>query len=170
MANWITYHLYFNEKRHHILGQNFGILTIVCYVPLRSKMFCLLLCELQVRTRQSRCIEVVHPYFQFMISCLWFLRIIWDSFWILKRRKGVKGPGARNDTSKSPGCFNQILTFESWKWSPIATFKSWTNKSALSFFDFLLFHVQKQVLSQIITFLNWRKLNFFYLFHFRKKI
>ena len=90
MANWIIFHLYFNEKRHHILGQNFGILTIVCYGPLRSKMFCLLLCELQVRTRQSRCIEVVHPYFQFMISCLWFLRIIWDSFWISKRKKGVK--------------------------------------------------------------------------------
>ena len=61
-------YLYFNEKRHHILGQKFGILAIVCYGPLRSKMFCLLLCELQVRTRQSRCIEVVNPYFQFMIS------------------------------------------------------------------------------------------------------
>ena len=34
----------------------------------------------------------------------------------------TKGPGAKNDTSKSPGCFNQILTFESRKWSPIATF------------------------------------------------
>ena len=33
-----------------------------------------------------------------------------------------KGPGAKNDTSKSPGCFNQILTFESRKWSPVATF------------------------------------------------
>ena len=34
----------------------------------------------------------------------------------------TKGPGAKNDTSKSPGCFNQILTFESRKWSPVATF------------------------------------------------
>ena len=127
------------KKGTIIVGQNFRNLTIVGYGPLRSKMFCLLLCELQVRTRQSRCIEVVHPYFQFMISCSWFLRIIWDSFWILKRRKGVKGPGAKNDTSKSPGCFNQILTFGSRKWSLVATFKS-----ALSFFDFLLFHVQIQ--------------------------
>jgi hypothetical protein len=38
---------------------------------------------------------------------------------------------------------------ESWKWLPVATFKSWTNKSALSFFDFRPFHLQKQVLSQI---------------------
>ena len=48
-------------------------------------------------------------------------------------------------------CFNQIMNFESWKWPPVATFKSWTNKSALSFFDFALFHGQKQVLSQIVT-------------------
>ena len=34
----------------------------------------------------------------------------------------TKGPGAKNDTSESPGCFNQILTFESRKWSPVATF------------------------------------------------
>ena len=34
----------------------------------------------------------------------------------------TKGPGAKNDTSESPGCFNQILTFESRKWSPLATF------------------------------------------------
>ena len=33
-----------------------------------------------------------------------------------------KGPGAKNDTIESPGCFNQILTFESRKWSPVATF------------------------------------------------
>ena len=33
-----------------------------------------------------------------------------------------KGPGAKNDTTESPGCFNQILTFESGKWSPVATF------------------------------------------------
>ena len=33
-----------------------------------------------------------------------------------------KGPGAKNDTTESPGCFNQILTFESRKWSPVATF------------------------------------------------
>ena len=36
--------------------------------------------------------------------------------------KNTKGPGAKNDTSESPGCFNQILTFESRKWSPVATF------------------------------------------------
>ena len=36
--------------------------------------------------------------------------------------KATKGPGAKNDTSESPGCFNQILTFESRKWSPVATF------------------------------------------------
>ena len=33
----------------------------------------------------------------------------------------TKGPGAKNDTTESPGCFNQILTFESQKWSPLAT-------------------------------------------------
>ena len=48
---------------------------------------------------------------------------------------------SKRTTRESPGCFNQILNFESWKWSPVATFKSWTNKSALSFFDFLLFHL-----------------------------
>ena len=34
----------------------------------------------------------------------------------------TKGPGAKNDTTESLGCFNQILTFESRKWSPVATF------------------------------------------------
>ena len=34
----------------------------------------------------------------------------------------TKGPGAKNDTSESLGCFNQILTFESRKWSPVATY------------------------------------------------
>ena len=33
------------------------------------------------------------------------------------------------------------MTFETWKWSPVATFKNWTNRSTLSFFDFLLFHL-----------------------------
>ena len=61
----------------------------------------------------------------------------------------VKGPGAKKATRKSPGYFNQILTFESRKWSPVATFESWNNKSGLSFFDFRLFHLQKQVLTQI---------------------
>ena len=56
----------------------------------------------------------------------------------------LKGTGAKNDTSKSPGCFNQILTFESRKWSPVATFQFWNNNSALSFFNFLLFQVQNQ--------------------------
>ena len=37
----------------------------------------------------------------------------------------TKGPGAKNDTTESPGCFNQILTFESRKWSPVATFWFW---------------------------------------------
>ena len=44
---------------------------------------------------------------------------------ILKFRyseKATKGPGAKNDSSESPGCFNQILTFESQKRSPVATF------------------------------------------------
>ena len=36
---------------------------------------------------------------------------------------------------------------ESWKWPLVATFKSFANKSALSFFDFQLFHLKKQVLS-----------------------
>ena len=40
------------------------------------------------------------------------------------------------------------MNFESWKWAQVATFKSWTNKSALSFFDFRLFHLQKLVLTQ----------------------
>ena len=65
-----------------------------------------------------------------------------------------KGPGAKNATRESPGSFNQILNFESWKWSPVATFESGSNKSALSFFDFQLFHVQKQVLTQIVTILG----------------
>ena len=46
------------------------------------------------------------------------------------------------------------MNFESWKWSPVATFESGSNKSALSFFDFQLFHVQKQVLTQIVTILG----------------
>ena len=54
------------------------------------------------------------------------------------------------------GC-NQIMNFESRKWPPVATFKSWRNESALSFFDFALFHGQKQVLSQIVTFLKITK-------------
>ena len=62
------------------------------------------------------------------------------------------GPGAKKAMRKSPGYFNQILTFESRKWSPVATFQFWNNKSALSFFDFRLFHLQKQVLSQIVMF------------------
>ena len=36
--------------------------------------------------------------------------------------KATRGPGAKNVTTESPGCFNQILTFESQKWSPVATF------------------------------------------------
>ena len=55
-------------------------------------------------------------------------------------------------------CFNQIMNLESWKWPPLATFKSWTNKSALSFLDFALLHGQKQVLSQIVTFLKVMKI------------
>ena len=62
----------------------------------------------------------------------------------------LKGPEAKKAIRKSPGYFNQILTFESRKWSPVATFESKNNKSALSFFDFRLFHLQKQVLSQIV--------------------
>ena len=58
-------------------------------------------------------------------------------------------PGAKKAMRKSPGYFNQILTFESRKWSTVATSESWNNKSGLSFFDFRLFHLQKQVLTQI---------------------
>jgi hypothetical protein len=36
--------------------------------------------------------------------------------------KATKGPAAKNDTTENPGCFNQILSFESRKWSPVATF------------------------------------------------
>ena len=36
--------------------------------------------------------------------------------------KVCKGPAAKNDTTENPGCFNQILSFESRKWSPVATF------------------------------------------------
>ena len=54
----------------------------------------------------------------------------------------------------NPGCFNQIMNFESQKWPPVATFKSLTRLSALGSFDFQLFHLQKQVLSQTITFLG----------------
>ena len=31
-------------------------------------------------------------------------------------------PAAKNDTTENRGCFNQILSFESRKWSPVATF------------------------------------------------
>ena len=65
--------------------------------------------------------------------------------------KSAKGPGAKNATRESPGYFYQILTFESRKGSPVATFESGNNKSDLSFFDFRLFHLQKQVLTQIVT-------------------
>ena len=34
----------------------------------------------------------------------------------------TKGPAAKNDTTENPGCFNQILSFESRKGSPVATF------------------------------------------------
>ena len=51
-------------------------------------------------------------------------------------------------------CWYQILSFESWKWPPVATFKSLSNKSALRFLDFALFHVFFQVLTQIVTFLT----------------
>ena len=63
-----------------------------------------------------------------------------------------KGPGAKNDTSENPGCFNQILSFESRKGSPAATFEFLNNESALGFLDFRLFHLQKQVLTQIVMF------------------
>ena len=33
----------------------------------------------------------------------------------------AKGPGAKKATRKSPGYFNQILNFESWKWSRFET-------------------------------------------------
>ena len=36
--------------------------------------------------------------------------------------KATKGPAAKNDTTENPGCFNQILSFESRKGSPVATF------------------------------------------------
>ena len=36
--------------------------------------------------------------------------------------KATKGPAAKNDTTENPGCFNQILSFESPKGSPVATF------------------------------------------------
>ena len=39
----------------------------------------------------------------------------------------VKGPAAKNDTTENPGYFNEIMSFESRKWSPVATFESWTN-------------------------------------------
>ena len=40
-------------------------------------------------------------------------------FWV---EDFFKGPGAKNDTSQNPGSFNQILSFESRKGSPVATF------------------------------------------------
>ena len=66
----------------------------------------------------------------------------------------IKGPAAKNDTTENPGCFNQILSFESRKGSPVATFQFLNNRSALSFFDFRLFHLQKQVLTQIVIVLH----------------
>ena len=43
---------------------------------------------------------------------------------VLSKQVGdfFKGPGAKNDTSENPGSFNQILSFESQKGSPVATF------------------------------------------------
>ena len=54
-------------------------------------------------------------------------KLLWTTSRVLKvlsvcSSNNHKGPGAKNDTSESPGCFNQILTFESRKWSPVATF------------------------------------------------
>ena len=34
----------------------------------------------------------------------------------------AKGPAAKNDTTENPACFNQILSFESRKGSPVAAF------------------------------------------------
>ena len=78
--------------------------------------------------------------------------IKWVKF--IYSEKATKGPGAKNAIRENPGYFYQILNFESWKWSPVATFESGSNKSALSFFDFQLFHVQNQVLTQIVTILG----------------
>ena len=39
----------------------------------------------------------------------------------------TKGPAAKKAMRKNPGYFNQILTFESRKWSPVATFESKNN-------------------------------------------
>ena len=71
---------------------------------------------------------------------------------LLNLNKMIKGPAAKNDTTENPGGFNQILSFESQKGSPVATFYFLKNTSALRFFDFQLFHLQKQVLTQIVMF------------------
>ena len=39
-----------------------------------------------------------------------------------RQAKSLKGPAAKKAIRKSPGYFNQILTFESRKWSLVATF------------------------------------------------
>ena len=68
---------------------------------------------------------------------------------IIKNYKLSKITGGNLDFTSRVicACFNQIMNFESLKWPPVATFKSWNNESALSFFNFALFHGQKQVLS-----------------------
>ena len=96
---------------------------------------------------RSVCFFQIHLWLTFSFTSGLHVKFIYSE-------KATKGPGAKKATRKSPGYFNQILNFESWKWSPVATFESWNNKSGLSFFDFQLFHVQKQVLSQIVIFLG----------------
>ena len=53
-------------------------------------------------------------FFEFSLRPFEVVEVEWKS--------ASKGPGAKNDTSENPGSFNQILSFESQKWSPVATF------------------------------------------------
>ena len=76
------------------------------YIGEREKYTILYICKVQM-LREFQIISKNFTHFKKKI-------VMWEIF--------SKGPGAKNDASESPGCFNQILTFESRKWSRVATF------------------------------------------------
>ena len=73
------------------------------------------ICKVILRKKIKNTFEVIY------YVCLGFL-----SFTRIKTPQDnffqTKGPGAKKAIRKSPGYFNQILTFESRKWSLVATF------------------------------------------------
>ena len=73
---------------------------------------------------ESFCFVSVSILVLILMPCFWLApqKNVQGDHKKIKMAKPFKGPGAKNDTTESPGCFNQILTFVSRKWSPVATF------------------------------------------------